>query len=143
MESFRALKFSKQESFRALKFSFRVLNFRVRKFSNLESFRALKLSDHESFRVRKFSFRVLTFQGPKTLQSGEFQGPKTLHSGDGIYIQREGIYSSNFLTWVRGIISGILPANIVWIAALVIPEWGIIFILFIQLAQNWEEYLYQ
>ena len=42
MESFRALKLSKPENFRALKFSFRVLDFRVRKFSNLESIRALE-----------------------------------------------------------------------------------------------------
>ena len=61
MESFRALKFSNQESFRALKFSFRVLDFRVRKYSNLESCRALKLSDLKSFRVRKSSIRVLRF----------------------------------------------------------------------------------
>ena len=45
IESFRALKFSKQESFRALQFSFRILDIRVRKFLNLESFRALKLSN--------------------------------------------------------------------------------------------------
>ena len=50
-----------KESFRALKFSFRVLDFRVRKFSNLGSFRALKLSDLESFRVRISSIRVLRF----------------------------------------------------------------------------------
>jgi hypothetical protein len=49
------------ESFRALKYSFRVLDFRVRKFSNLESFWAPKLSGLESFRVRKFSIRVFRF----------------------------------------------------------------------------------
>jgi hypothetical protein len=70
MESFRALKLSKPENLRALKFSFRVLDFRVRKFSNLESFRALKLSDLESFRVRKFSIRVLRFECPEILQFG-------------------------------------------------------------------------
>ena len=72
MESFRALKFSNQESFRALKLSFRVLDFRVRIFSNLESYRALKLSDLDSFRVRKYSIRVLKDWGPKILQYEEF-----------------------------------------------------------------------
>ena len=77
---------SRMEIFRALTFSFRVIDFRVRKFSNLGSFRALKLSDCGSFMVRKYSIRVLTFKGPKTLPSGEFQGPKSLHSDDRIYI---------------------------------------------------------
>jgi hypothetical protein len=41
MESFRAL----LENFLTLKYFFRVLDFRVRKFSNMESFGALKLSN--------------------------------------------------------------------------------------------------
>ena len=52
---------ARMESFRALKCPLRVLDFRMRKFSNLESFRALRLSDLESFRVRKSSIRVLRF----------------------------------------------------------------------------------
>jgi hypothetical protein len=59
MDSFRALKLYKQESFRALKFSFRVLDFRVRKFSNVESFSALKLYDLEICMVRKSSIMFL------------------------------------------------------------------------------------